>query len=71
MSDAPGSVPLTRTGDWNADGDFTSDDLIAALQDGGYEQGPRNNVAAVPEPASHFLLITGATAIAIGRRRRR
>ena len=52
-------------GDWDANGDFDSGDLVAAFQDGGYEVGPRRAVA-VPEPLSvtpHLLaivlLITG------------
>jgi len=43
-------------GDWNADGDFTSDDLVAAFADGGFEQGPRQAVAAVPEPSGWSLV---------------
>ncbi len=39
-------------GDWNGDGVFNSDDFITAFQDGGYEQGPRTDVAAVPEPTT-------------------
>ena len=31
---------------------FDSDDFIIAFQDGGYEQGPRTDVAAVPEPGA-------------------
>jgi hypothetical protein len=42
-------------GDWNADGDFTSGDLIVAFQDGGYELGPRQPIAAVPEPSGVLL----------------
>ena len=37
-------------GDWNGNGDFTADDLMLALDDGGYEMGPRPQ--PVPEPAS-------------------
>ena len=37
-------------GDWNGDGLFNSDDFVIAFQDGGYEQGPRPDVAVVPEP---------------------
>jgi hypothetical protein len=44
--DIPGNSTWP-TGDWNADGDFTSSDLVFAFQDGGYEQGPR--AAVVPE----------------------
>jgi uncharacterized protein YjbI with pentapeptide repeats len=47
------------TGDWDADGEFTSSDLVVALADGGYEQGPRAAAAAVPEPASLALVLTG------------
>ena len=47
------------SGDWNGDGDFTSDDIVTALADGGYEQGPRAAVAAVPEPNSLVPLMLG------------
>ena len=46
-------------GDWNGDGIFDSADFITAFQDGGYEQGPRTDVAAVPEPAAWRLLAIG------------
>ena len=48
-------VPMNSTwttGDWNGDGDFGTGDLSFAFQRGGYEQGPRASVAAVPEPTS-------------------
>jgi hypothetical protein len=41
------SVQLTvsnstwASGDWDGDGNFTSANLVFALADGGYEQGPR------------------------------
>ncbi len=40
------------SGDWNGDGEFESGDFITALQFTGYELGPRQAVAAVPEPAA-------------------
>jgi uncharacterized protein YjbI with pentapeptide repeats len=43
------------TGDWNFDREFSTADLIVAFQGGGYEQGPRANVAAVPEPSTWLL----------------
>ncbi len=46
-------------GDWNGDGVFTSDDFVAAFADGGYEQGPRTDVAAVPEPTAWALSVIG------------
>ena len=55
-------------GDWNGDKDFTSSDLVYALDDGGYENGPRAATAAVPEPSSFVLLLMGA--LALVRRRR-
>jgi hypothetical protein len=58
------------TGDWNADGDFTTSDLVVAFQDGGYEAGPRAGVAAVPEPASWLMLISGWLSLGILRRRK-
>jgi len=42
-------------GDFNGDGLCNSDDLIDALADGGYENGPR--LLAVPEPAGMLSLI--------------
>ena len=43
-------------GDWNGDTEFTSSDFAMAFQRGGYEQGPRQQVRAVPEPASWLLI---------------
>jgi hypothetical protein len=56
------------SGDWDGDGDFTTTDLITALADGGYEQGSRAAVSAVPEPASFVMLMVGLIGIAIRRR---
>ncbi len=42
-------------GDWNGDGRFGTPDLLRAFQDGGFEQGPRQGVAAVPEPTATLL----------------
>jgi hypothetical protein len=47
------------TGDWNADGDFTSSDLVAAFQYGGYKAGPRPALAVVPEPSTLILTLVG------------
>ena len=57
-------------GDWTGDRRFNSTDLIAAFQDGGYEQGPRP-VAAVPEPGSTLILLAGLTGIGVVSRTRR
>ena len=38
------------TGDFNASGRFDSLNLMDALDDGGYEKGPRRAMNAVPEP---------------------
>ena len=46
------------TGDFDGDGRTTSGDLVVALADGGYEQGPRAAVSAVPEPSGIILLLT-------------
>lgn len=45
-----GGTATWATGDWNADGVFTSADFLAAFQDGGFLEGPRPQ--AVPEPSS-------------------
>jgi hypothetical protein len=44
-------------GDWTGDQRFDSTDLIAALADGGNEQGARFGVRAVPEPAATLDLV--------------
>ena len=49
------------TGDWNGDSEFSSADFVVAFQDGGFEQGPRPNLVAVPEPVvSTGLLLVAA-----------
>lgn len=61
-------------GDWNADGVFNSGDLVAAFSDGGFEVGPvpaQGAVAAVPEPGSAWLLVSGCLALAARRRQSR
>jgi hypothetical protein len=55
--------------DWNGDGDFDTGDLVFAFQGGGYEQGPRAEMPAVPEPAALPMLIGGWVGIGIGARR--
>ena len=55
-------------GDWNADGRFNSGDMVTAFADGGYEQGPRTNVAAVPEPLSASLFLMGVMGLLRVRR---
>ena len=53
------------------DGKFESADLVAALQDDGYEKGPRAVMALIPEPASVALLMAGMIGMALlGRRAR-
>jgi hypothetical protein len=42
-------------GDWNGSGDFDSSDLVLAFQYAGYERGPRQVLAAVPEPSGGLL----------------
>ena len=55
-------------GDWNGDGVFTSNEFITAFQDGGYEQGPRTDVAAVPEPGAWTLSVIGVLLWLFARR---
>ena len=38
---------------------FDSSDFVTGFVDGGYEQGPRTGVAAVPEPGAWTLLVMG------------
>jgi hypothetical protein len=40
----------------DGDGDFKTNDLVSAFQDGGYEKGPRPAVAVVPEPSGDIVL---------------
>ena len=58
------------TGDWNGDGAFDSSDFVTAFIAGGYEQGQRAAVAAVPEPSSLIGLAIGALALGLLRRRK-
>jgi uncharacterized protein YjbI with pentapeptide repeats len=58
-------------GDWNADHEFTTADLVVALADGGYERGPRAAVASVPEPATLATLLVGVIAVLSASRTRR
>lgn len=54
-------IPLNSTwedGDWTADGDFTSYDLIMAMQAGHYEQ-PAAAVAVPELTALHYVSIAG------------
>ena len=55
------------TGDWYDDGEFTSDDLVFALADGGYAAGPRP--AAVPEPRGAAMVLIGLFSFFIVSRR--
>jgi hypothetical protein len=59
------------SGDWDADSDFTTADLVTALADGGYEQGPRDVVNPVPEPAAGLLLALGMLIRTLACRTRR
>jgi hypothetical protein len=58
------------TGDWDADGDFTSSHILLALIDGGYEKGLRVASAPVPEP-SDFVVLSLAVLGVTSRCRRR
>ena len=50
---------------------FDSSDFITAFVDGGYELGPRTDVAAVPEPSGTLLWVIGLPLWLIARRTRR
>ena len=55
------------SGDWDGDGFFGSSDMVTAFVDGGYEKGPMADAAAVPEPTSVLLLLTGLIAAVVCR----
>ena len=61
-------VGLWAEGDWDGNGTFDSSDFVVAFTDGGYEQGPRTDMAAVPEPATWTLLVIGLVFWLFGRR---
>ena len=67
--DAIAGNSLWSTGDWNGDLDFTSDDLILALQDVG-SFGAVASVSAVPEPSGLLLLLMGGIGLLRTRRQR-
>ena len=52
-------------GDWNGDGVFDTGDFVTALTDGGYELGPKHDVAPVPEPTSTLLFVIGLIGVAV------
>ncbi len=58
------------SGDWNGDGEFGTGDLVLALEKGGYEMGPRETVAAVPEPSAVVLLWSALIGLGYQLRRR-
>ena len=65
-----GNMAVWSEGDWTGDMVFDSGDLVAAFSDGGFELGPRQAVAAVPEPSSVVLLLLSAAGL-VGATRRR
>ena len=65
-----GQPATWATGDWNGDGFFDSGDFVAAFTEGGFEMGPRQASASVPEPATFSLLALGAATVVFLRRRR-
>ena len=67
--DAIGDNSGWAEGDWNGDGDFTSGDVVLAFQDGGFEQGPRPELAAVPEPHGIGMLTIALALAAVSSTR--
>ena len=57
------------SGDWNGDLEFDTGDLIIAFQGGGYGQGTRELVIAVPEPSTVSLLAAALTGVLLACRR--
>jgi hypothetical protein len=55
-------------GDWTGDGRFSTDDMMRAFQDGGYEQGPRMSVQSVPEPTLAALGLGAMAVLTLLRR---
>ena len=66
-----GEVAGWSEGEWNDDGVFGTGDLVKALDDGGYEMGPREDVVVVPEPRTVLLVLTGLIGVAVCQRRLR
>ena len=54
-------------GDWDGSGFFDTGDFVKAFQDGGYQQGLKMVAAAVPEPTSVLLFMTGLMGVAVCR----
>ncbi len=50
-------------GDWDGSHAFGTGDMVVALTEGAYEQGPAPRAHAVPEPTSLLLLALGALAL--------
>ncbi len=63
-----GSAAGWSEGDWNGDMLFESGDMVTAFTAGGYELGPREAVAAVPEPSGLILFALGLLALRVRRR---
>ena len=70
FEDAVPSNSTWETGDFDGDGDFGTSDLVSAFQGGGFEKGPRNAVAAVPEPTGLTALFSCILTIFVARRKR-
>jgi hypothetical protein len=64
---------LWDTGDWDGDLEFASGDLVVALSTGAFMGNPRlpphPGPKSVPEPASHLLIVIGAMAASLVRKR--
>ena len=56
---------------WNGDGEFTSNDLVLAIQTGAYEHGYSGSAPVVPEPTTASLAMLAMVLALVRNRGRR